>query len=260
MAFSLRSVFRVPVEGPLAGALNRASPGNQVLPDIRAAGLWTFSSTQRLYFGQGPVTMALNPSSVRHSRAKRLQKVDTMDGSTFTHFLNRRGRNDDLLKLEFRGNTGNIDLRGSVSTEDDLAAAAGVFGQRGTAADVQLNSQLDTGAMNKLVTFHRLKALSQEPIVFAAQSLETTESTELTTVQVENEFLIQYISPIYPSNVLLSGIFAQSVQFEENAESPFDVDYSFEFWVTQAYPSEDEFLQLLETVSPQALLRASQQI
>ena len=260
MPFGVTNIFKVPVQGPLASALTTTGSNNQNLPDERSAGLWTWTSTKRLYLQQAPIQMALNSSSVRVTQQKRMQKIDTMESSVFMHFLNRRGKNNDLVKLEFRGNTGNIDLRGSVATEDELDAAAGFLGPRGTSADQQLSNSIDTGAFLKLVTFHQLKQLSQEEMVFTVQSTGGEDETQVINAQSDNEFFLQYISPVYPSNILITGIFAMPVQFEENGEAPTDVDYSFDFWVTNVYPDEDEFLALLQVNSAQALLAAAQQV
>lgn len=258
MAFDLRTSFRTPVVGPLNAALTSATTGNQTLPDEISFGLWSFSTTYQLYRGNSPVQMMLNPTSVRWSRAKRLVKNDTLDGSVFTHFLDRNGRNNDLIKLEFSGNTGNIDLRGSLVSEDDLAAAAGFLGARGTAADRALADQIDTGALRKLITFHKLRQMSEEPVIFTVQSLEDTESTEVVSAQTSNEFLIQYVSPLFPSNILISGIYASPVQFEESGENPNSVDYTFDFWVKEITPDTDMFLSLLESATAEALRQSAQ--
>jgi len=252
--------FSVPTLGPIASALASAGNGSQVLPDIRAAGLWTLTSSRRIALGLPPVQMAINANQVKHARAKRFTKADTLEGSTFMHYLDKNGRNNDLLKLDFRGNTGNIDLRGSAVSEAEIEAATGILGPRGTAADAATARTIDTGAFFKLLTFHQLRQLSLEALVFVPGIDNASTTPVPTAVAAENEFMIQYLSPIYPSNILITGIFDQAVSFTEDAEDPNSVDYEFGFWVQSVYPDEDEFISLLETSSAQSLLSAAQQV
>jgi hypothetical protein len=56
------------------------------------------------------ISMAVNPQSISWTQPKRIARKDTMQGTTFFHFLNKSNQDIDILTMDFRGTTGNIDL------------------------------------------------------------------------------------------------------------------------------------------------------
>ena len=158
------------------------------------------------------ISMAVNPKSVKWSQPKRWVKKDTREGSVFFHFTNAKGQNQDVLTLSFSGNTGNIDLQGS------LANSPGA----------------DTGALYKLLVWHNLYLMSREPMLLGDGT--------------ENLVTMVYSSPLFPVEVAFDGFFSKVVEFEETAEKPNSRNYSFEFTVTRAEPDLDEALQALTSI------------
>lgn len=167
------------------------------------------------------IRMAVNPNSVTFDQPKRWTKRDVRDGSVFFHFTNSRGQNNDILTLRFRGNTGNIDLRGSL---------------------VEPRSE-DTGALLKLKVWHNLYQLTREPMLLAGN--------------VVNVFRITYSSQLLPIPIEFRGFFNTVLNFEENAEKPNSRDYSFDFTVTGVDPDLDDMVANVLSVLPDSPTSAS---
>lgn len=173
------------------------------------------------------IAMALNPKSVRFTQSKRFVKKDVRNGSVFFHFTNSKGQNNDILTMAFQGNTGNIDLAGSVITPERNPAAL----QSGTGIDAQQRVEQDTGALRKLMVWHNLYQLSREPMLLDDNT--------------ENEFTISYVSPLFPQPITFVGFFEKVLEFEENAAKPNSRDYSFSFIVTRTEPDLDELVMYI---------------
>lgn len=170
------------------------------------------------------IALALNPKSVRFTQAKRFVKKDVRNGSVFFHFTNSKGQNNDILTMSFQGNTGNIDLSGSVITPERNPTAL----QSGTGIDAQQRVEQDTGALRKLMVWHNLYQLSREPMLLDDNT--------------ENEFTISYVSPLFPQPIEFKGFFEKVLEFEESAAKPNSRDYSFSFIVTSTEPDLDELV------------------
>jgi len=159
------------------------------------------------------IAMAVNPSSVTFNQPKRWTKKDTRQCSVYFHFTNTRGQNNDVLTMGFKGNTGNIDLRGTVGNPD---------------LSIDQNTQgFDTGALQKYLCFHNLYALTREPMLL-------DDGTQ-------NVFTIGYQSGVFPE-MIFDGFFSKVLEFEENGEKPNSRDYYFEFIVRNTYPLLDQVL------------------
>jgi hypothetical protein len=156
------------------------------------------------------IPMALNPKSVKFSQPKRFTKKDTLNGSTFFHFTNSKGQNNDLMTISFVGNTGNLDYRSAVGT-----------------------SSLD--AITKLRIWHNLYLLTREPMVLANG--------------IENEFRITYASQLLPLTIDFIGFFTKVLDFSEVAEKPFSREYSMDFIVKRTDPDLDTYLDVLSTIT-----------
>jgi hypothetical protein len=182
---------------------------------------------------QPEVIMGINPNTIRFRQPKRFTKKDTREGSVFFHFTNSRGQNNDILTMEFAGNTGNIDARGSQLTEQEKAQAA----QNGVALDSPPN---DNGAIVKIAAWHNLYLLTREPMLLSDNT--------------ENVFSIIYLSQLFPQAIQFDGFYNQVLEWEDNARKPNSRDYRFEFTVTRTQPSLDELLDLVLTALEQAVL------
>lgn len=164
------------------------------------------------------IEMLINPNSIGFNQPKRIVKRDTQEGSVYFHFTNTKGENNDILVLSFRGNTGNINPRGSVKLQE---------GERSVANDI------DTSAFQKLVVWHNLWNLTREPVLLPDG--------------VINEFLIVYNSIAIPSQISLIGIFNEVLKFTESADKPFSRDYDFSFSVQEVVPPINDIVNSLST-------------
>ena len=161
------------------------------------------------------VTMGLNAKTVEFQQPKRFSKVDTRDGSVFFHFTDDLGRNEDVLTVAFKGNTGDISLVG-----DDPAV-------------IRAN-------LARLVAWHQLWYLTREPQVLPDGK--------------ENVSTISYVSKTMPVVVELRGFFNRALTFPEEGQKPSSLDYSFEFTVQETFPPLDDLVDILsETLDAQAL-------
>lgn len=166
------------------------------------------------------IRMSINPKSVKWTQEKRITKKDTITGSTYQHFLNPDDQNNDVLKLDFAGTTGNIQL---TDTDTDKI----------------------TNGLDKLKIFHQLYNLTREEKVFLKNGVWT-----------ENHFHIIYETVLFPMGIRFMGFFNSVMSFEENAEDPLKRDYSFTFIVESTTPGLDELDERLEkTPRVAAILR-----
>ncbi len=156
------------------------------------------------------ITMAVNPTSVSWKQGKRIVKRDTQEGSTYFHFTNSRGENNDILVLDFAGNAGNIDLRGSMPN----------------------TGTLDSGAYNKLIVWHNLWNLTRETMLLDDGS--------------KNIFHIYYNSTAIPSGIDLRGFFSTNLEFTDSAEKPFTKEYRFSFTVQDTTPPLDKVINSIQ--------------
>lgn len=173
-------------------------------------GAFTVNTSKAWQVSTMPVIeMAVNPNSIEWKQNKRIVKRDTQEGSTFFHFCNSKGQNNDILTMSFRGNSGYINYRGDIATS------------------MATNSQPQT--IKKLMLWHNLWNLTREE--------------KLLPDGTQNEFMIMYSSPIIPTNIMLVGFFSNVLDWTDSAEKPFSKDYSFGFTVEDSIPSLDDLVQ-----------------
>lgn len=163
------------------------------------------------------IEMAVNPNSISFRQPKRIVKRDTQEGSVFFHFTNSKGENNDILTMEFRGNTGNLDFRGDVNTDQGIFSTQGGY---------------NTGAGRKLLLWQNLWALTREAMLLDDKS--------------RNEFLILYSSVGIPVQISLIGHYNSVLEFTENAEKPFTRDYSMSFTVQEIVPPLDDLPGIIQ--------------
>lgn len=173
------------------------------------------------------IAMQVNPKSVEFEQPKRITRTDNRDGSTFFHFVNSKGQNNDILTIRMRGNTGNIDLRGSIG---DKTRVSNLPTEERTSITAQARAArgLDTGALKKLLVWINLYLLTREPMLIGPG--------------IENKFSISYQSPLFPTTIDFIGFFNEVLRFEESGEKPNSRDYSMEFIVERTEPELDQYL------------------
>jgi hypothetical protein len=166
------------------------------------------------------IEMGVNPNSITWKQPKRITKRDTQEGSVFFHFTNSKGENNDILTMEFRGNTGNINLSSVITPPNEF---------------LNVSSGNDTGAAKKLLVWHNLWALTREPMLLEDNTI--------------NEFLIMYSSPVIVEEIMLIGFFSSVLDWSDTAEKPFSRDYSMSFTVQQIVPPINELMATVSSVA-----------
>lgn len=182
---------------------------NKVVPTAMASG------SPGVYYPV--ITMAVNPQTIAWNQPKRIARRDTMGGVAFFHFTNKVGQDNDIVQMEFKGVTGNIN-----------------FGNRPTPAPKDPHDPEYNANYTKLLIWHNLYNLTREPILF--------DDPDHPGQKIENEFYIMYRTPLIPTPIILKGIFSKVLQFDESAERPNMVPYSFTFWVQDTTPPLDHLV------------------
>ena len=199
----------------LRGAANTIQSISQLASDVGIA-----SEVQTVQSDLPVIQMGVNPASISWRQPKRITKKDTQEGSIFFHFTNARGQNNDILVLDFKGNTGNINLAGDTAPAISGVGALGATGS-------------DTGAVKKLIAWHNLWNLTRETMILDDG--------------VSNEFMITYTSAAIPFEIMLIGFFSANLEWEDNASKPNSKDYSFSFTVQEIVPDIDDLVKNVST-------------
>lgn len=195
-------------------------------------------STWRQKRGISPLVMKMNPSTVTFSQSKRTSERKTQAGSVFFHWTNVRGENNDVLQVEFSGQTGNINLRSGVNNQSWLGDKVGkvndwlneTFGDDPEAPEGALGLEptgvaRDLSGASRLANFWNLHALTTEPI------LDVMDGTA-------NVSFIQFSSPLFGnSSIRLEGHFSRVLDIADDATNPFNKNYSFGFTAIATSPS-----------------------
>lgn len=158
---------------------------------------------------EGPVTLLINPKSVSFDQPKRIAKQDTMRGSVIHHFTNSLEYNNDVLELNFQGNTGII---------VPLPYQAGV--------DEATYRNHVVKCKSRLGAWHSLYALTREPMYYDIGEGQMGK----------NRFSVTFASPLIPVPVVFVGFFREVLSFTESAEKPRSRDYSMGFTVERTIP------------------------
>ncbi len=191
------------------------------------------------------VSMRVNPNNVTFRQAKRITKKDTQGGSVFTHWTNRLGRNNDILQIEFSGQTGNIGLKRGAYPRggglDWLASkvnkgvdwfnqkSAEAISARNTAVGLEpIGVTKNLAGASKLAMFHNLYSLTREPVMDPRSGAPI-------------HYYITYTSPAFGNTIItFIGHFDRVLEFTDSADpTPFSVNYSFGFTAINSYPSLD---------------------
>jgi len=177
----------------------------------RVAVIWQSDLNARLE--RPPLRMTINPQNVQFQQTKRIQKQDTVGGTTYFHFSNARGQNNDILMLSLSGTTGNIDPRAFQR-------------QIGRVLGVDLSTDR-TGAKDHLIAWLQFYEMTLAPIV----DLE---------LGIPNLVTMTYASAIFPKQVKFRGFFQNVLQFAETAQEPFQRQWNVQFVVQSTEPHLDE--------------------
>lgn len=189
------------------------------------------------------VSMLVNPSSVSFRQSKRVTRKDTQGGSIFYHWSNRLGRDNDILEMNFSGSTGNINIRSGTIQQGVFAllpegsgplpwlnnqASGAVMANDDDPATVKLrgNDYSVSGAA-KLTNFWNLYSLTREPVVDPKTGAPVY-------------YYITYSSPMFGNTfVTFIGHFNNVMEFTDDANQPFNKQYSFGFTALASTPSMD---------------------
>lgn len=200
-------------------------------------------STYRQKLGVKGVSMMVNPTSVSFSQAKRTTRKDTQGGSVFYHWTNRMGRNNDVLEMNFSGQTGNINIRtgtlttgaaamipgsrGPIDWMNNLAAKATTSTGDAPASVKQQGNDYSVSGAAKLACFWNLYALTREPNVDPQNGAPVY-------------YYIAYNSPVFGNTyVTFIGHFNKVLDFTDDATNPFNKLYTFSFTALASVPSMD---------------------
>lgn len=201
-------------------------------------------STYRQKEGTAPLVMRMNPQTVSFRQEKRITERKTQSGSTFFHWTNAKGQNNDILKAEFSGQTGNINLRTGARKKGNWADA---LTEKINDFNDWTNEQMDTASNNRdasigveptgvarnmsgpsrLANFWNLHALTVEPMLDIRDGLPNVK-------------FIQFTSPLFGNtSIRLEGHFDRALDITDDASTPFNANYSFGFTAVSTTPSVD---------------------
>lgn len=183
------------------------------------------------------IALRINPHSIAFKQAKRITKRNTQGGTVYMHWSDDNGQNNDILELQFRGKTGNINLRKDVVRElsglgSALRDAANWLGGLAHGGDAE--PQPNAGPQ-KLMTWVRLYVLTRTAMIDVA-------------TKKKNVFYVVYRSPLFPRPVLFYGFFNNVLDFSETAEQPYLPEWSFSFIVQGTYPDLNMLTEYLSYV------------
>jgi len=160
--------------------------------------------TQQMKSSTPYIVMDVNPHTNSFKQPKRYTPQATQTGTVFHHFTDDKGQNNDVLKITFAGNTGNI------------------WGGAREPEDVSAN-------LARLRIWHNLYQLTREPML-------------LTNGQ-ENVFSVFYSSPTIPVPIEFQGFFSTVLEWSQVGSKPHSMDYSMEFTVTRVVPDMNTLTQ-----------------
>ena len=203
------------------------------------------TSSYRRYRGAKGVAMQVNPTSVSFRQDKRISERDTQEGKVFFHWTTQNGTNDDILRMEFNGQTGNIGIktgtRGQGFFGISQSASAGANWLAETLSDVTNSNDIenpgtlraeganiDTSGASRLANFHNLYSLTREPV------LDPVTGTPV-------YYYITYASPLFGNSLItFVGHFSKALEITDDANEPFNRRYSFGFTAHGSYPSPSQ--------------------
>jgi len=184
--------------------------------------IWTDLSVHEGNKKQTMLELSVNPQSVAFKQVKRITSDIVRKGRVYYFWSSAPGeRNLDILALTIGGVSGSI-LNRVANTQYQQTLSE------------QKISNPPEGAINiKHQKWMKLYSMTRE----AAYPPELNGEF--------NYAYIEYVSPIFPTGktITFKGHFSNPLDFEENADRPFLINYTFEFIVHQTDPSLDTILE-----------------
>jgi hypothetical protein len=205
------------------------------------------TSSLRERQGVPGVSMSVNPNTVSFRQGKRITERKTQGGTTFMHWTDSTGRNNDILSIDFRGQTGNINFRRAARLKYDIPGASKVMNflndklndfedwalsNDNVLTPTPVDLQRDMSGVTKLVKFWDLHRLTTEPV-----------KDEFGNRVI---FSIYYSSPLFGNMfVKFMGHFNKVLDFEDTADSPFNKVYTFGLTVEATQPSINQIYEAI---------------
>lgn len=240
---AIAEAFQQPTGIPnFAEALTRALNPYE---DVSLRVPFYITNTYRMKHGVKGLSMLMNPTNVTFQQTKRVTRRDTQGGACFFHWTNMVGRDNDILQMEFRGLTGNINLRtGGYNRSGGIFDKGAAYINKGTD---WMNSKLTEGQQNsesvlglqpqgvaknlagasKLASFWNLYEITRAPV------LDPTDGSPVYS-------MISYASPLFGNTfVTFVGHFNSVLNFEDSAADPFNKVWSFSFTALGSNPALD---------------------
>lgn len=203
-------------------------------------------SDYRMINGITGVTMQMNPQNVDFKQGKRINRKDTQGGAIFFHWTDDRGKNNDIIEIEFSGQTGNINLgRGAYFQSE--------WGARLTQATDWINDKLMGSYSENTPDSQRAATPVTKNVAGAAKLLGLWDLHNLTSEPVRDTRTgrplfshISYTSPMMANSIItFSGHFNRVLDINDNANDPFSKRYSFGFTALSSDPPLDELYQVI---------------
>lgn len=212
-------------------------------------------SDYRMANGITGVTMQMNPQNVDFRQGKRINRKDTQGGAIFFHWTDDQGKNNDIIEIEFSGQTGNINLNRG-------AYPKGVWGARLTQASDWLNDKL-MGSYSENTPNSQVAAMSTtKNVAGASKLLGLWDLYKLTAEPVRDTRTgrplfshISYTSPMMANSIItFSGHFSRVLDLNDNASDPFSKKYTFGFTALSSDPPIEELYDVIAQQLSQDLL------
>ena len=215
------------------------------------------TSSYRRALGINGVSMKVNPENVSFKQTKRMTRRDTQGGAVFFHWTNTFGRNNDLLELEFSGQTGNINIQTGARRKGGLALSRQAqrlsYFLEGKIEDLSrdkdpiglqmVGEHLDMGGAAKLLNFWNLYSLTREPVVDPNTGAPIY-------------YYISYNSTILGNTyITFMGHFNRVLDFTDNSSNPFSKNYSFGFTAISSMPPMDTiYSSIVQNISQELIV------
>jgi len=183
-----------------------------------------------------PVRLRVNPRSVTFSQNKRITRRDTQAGAIYFHWANSLGSNNDVITINFSGQTGNINLRMGANRRNWASEQLKKLREwsQGVTKDQALEIESLSG-VTKLMSFWNLYTITREPMIDVRNGSPV-------------RYYAMYSSPIFANALIhFTGHFDRVLEFTDDADNPFNKNYSFSFVATSSDPPMDFIYRYLST-------------
>jgi hypothetical protein len=227
----------------LANALNLANQYNRgdgnAGPRIPMC-IWSDATTAR---GESPIQLRINPHAVNFKQPKRITKKQTQAGTVYMHWSDENGSNNDILELQFKGRTGNINIKQDPPPNNTFVGNALNNLANSLSNNPPGQGRTPTQGAGKLYTWARLYQLTAAPKL---DFLPVGNTANVTRQDVTSYIL--YRSPLFPQGIRFDGFFNNVLDFGEVAEQPWLIEWSFSFVVQKTNPPLTKLTSYLNNI------------